>query len=286
MERLQVIEYPLRDVDAARRQVVEYARDLEARARAAFPDYRPPPYDPRRYAEVEGIPVFEEDDEADWDAMLVPFRGHAGIWLNSRITNRQRRAFSVGHELAHCWFQHALETAQLRAQDREKYYRTPEAMQLERLCDLGAAELLMPAPAFQAAVEKQGFRAETVRILSDTFDVSLQACAVRMVELRKGAPCAVGFFDWKRQGNEERREYRADRVMRSEGFPFLFPSGKSVGRRSCIYACSMHTEEVSAIETFELRRARHRLKVTAFPLHRGMTVDEPPRVCALFELVA
>jgi hypothetical protein len=68
-------------------------------------------------------------------------------------------------------------------------------------------------------------------------------------------------------------------------WPFFFPRGKSVPRASVIHRCSLGLPELAAEEVFELGRCRAKVRVTAFPLHRGDEIAGPPTVCATFRPV-
>ena len=128
--------------------------------------------------------------------------------------------------------------------------------------------------------------------MAEAFQVSLQAAALRLLDIQHG-PCAAGLFALSPPPGATRRTkagsagdvtYRAMRVFHGQGFPFLFPVGKSVPRESVVYACSLRCEELRGRETFELGSREVEVNVTAFPLHRNPhAITEPPLVCATFE---
>jgi Zn-dependent peptidase ImmA (M78 family) len=60
-----------------------------------------------------------------------------------------RRAFSIAHEIAHTFFPSTSGGARFREMTASD---SQEMSELERLCDLGAAEVLMPKEEFQASV--------------------------------------------------------------------------------------------------------------------------------------
>ncbi|MGC2332908.1 MAG: ImmA/IrrE family metallo-endopeptidase, partial [Candidatus Acidiferrales bacterium] len=68
--------------------------------------------------------------------------------LSSRTASRpaSRVAFSIAHEISHAFFPNSVTGARFRSicQSNSK-----KANELERLCDLGASELLMPLDEFQ-----------------------------------------------------------------------------------------------------------------------------------------
>jgi len=255
----------------------------------------PPPFEPEIVANALGIAVHTRPVPLEWDAIMVPTGEKTQIICNAAVRSPGRRRFSVAHEIVHAFFRDAAETYHLRTGNRDRYYRTEEARRLERLCDLGAAELLMPEDHVSKYVGRIGLRASAIPEIARAFGVSLQAAAIRLVELA-AEPCAAGFFQYGPQPSlaTERREskpelhsrnaYRATCVYRSPVFPFLFPKGKSVADESGIYRASMCVEEVEAVERFRLGRFSQNLHVTALGLHRGGEIGEPPTVCALLRL--
>jgi hypothetical protein len=290
---------------------------LMEEAAATQSDWRPPPFPPEVYARILGIPIQIAPELREWDALLVPTDGSYRILCRADVTPGRRR-FSLAHELSHLFFEAATEDRLfMRARKADDYYLTETDRRLERACDALAAELLMPREWFARAVAERGFTAAAVPHLAGDYAVSLEAAALRAVDVGEG-PCAVGFFEFAprpscrvpaapREGGTKRglsracagaadagtrpvgapdapceMAYRARRVFRSAGFPFHFPEGKSVPRASVIHAASLQRQELGSVEVFELGGRRERLRVTAYPLHREEVIDEPPTVCATF----
>lgn len=259
-------------------------------ATEAFPEWRPPPFRPELFARLLDVPVTISAELREWDALLVPLRGRYRIVCRADVTPGRQR-FSIAHELAHLFFERSSETDLfMRARDREKYYTTDEARRLERACDALAAEMLMPRRWFEGAVSRCGLRAGAVPELAGEFEVSLEAAALRLLDVRD-EPGAVGFFEFcdrpsapagnKKTSAPGQMAYRARRVFRARGFPYLFPEGKSVPRSSVIHRASLGRCELEAVEDFTLGDCTETLQVQAFPLHRGREITEPPRVCAV-----
>ncbi|UCF68562.1 MAG: ImmA/IrrE family metallo-endopeptidase [Acidobacteriota bacterium] len=286
------IPFPFDDLDAARTQALARCRTLIERARAAHPDWQPPPFDPRVYARVLDIPITMSRELDRWDALLIPLGNTFKIVCNANVHSAGRRRFSIAHELGHTFFDNTLATYQMRtSQNRAQHYPTDAALQLERLCDLCAAELLMPEASFREAVERTGFRAGAIPELARSFGVSLEAAALRFVQTSDRC-CAAGFFEFSEPPRRRRcavrplpleTAYRARRVFRGCGFPFLFPDGKSIDDASVIVRASLQPHELTATEVFTLGSTTMRLRVSAIPLHRGDFVMDPPTVCVVLE---
>ncbi len=190
--------------------VVEQARGLTERVQAWFPQWNPPPFDPALYAEILGIPVIHASLGPEQDAIYVPPAGagsgdrpdggdresrrdgaagrdsaarRASIILNDEVRSAGRRNFSLAHEISHSMFEDdGGHRFYLRTRERAAYTDDPEMRLLERLCDAGAAELLMPQPSFLHAVERRGLSASGLVTVAREFAVSLAAAARRLVE--------------------------------------------------------------------------------------------------------
>ena len=288
--------YPGNGTDELTDSVVTKARRLIELTQKRRPDWSPPPYDPRVLAETLEIPVESSDRLRHWDALLVPLRsGSFRILFNANVRSTGRQNFSIAHEIAHTFLLSAGEGWQYRTERRPRSSLATAEEQAERLCDLAAAELLMPRSCFNAHLSALGSTAATVPVLAARFAVSLEAAALRMLEM-SFEPLAVGFFHFAVRpslvGAPEQAaglrdletKYRARRVFRSKGFPFLFPKGKSVPRESVIYRASLATAELHGTETFSLGRRHEVLSVSACSVHNGDNSNGPPTVCAVFEL--
>jgi hypothetical protein len=147
------MEAAMADV-AARAQLGPAPVRLSAAGRALGAELRP--------ASVPGCGLVLDGEHA---VVLVP-RSPWRTWRRAR--------FGVGHELAH------LAIARTPGVDRAAL-RDPRAHRpLERLCDLGAAALLMPAPQFAADALREGIGADRLRSLYDTYLVSWMSLMNRL----------------------------------------------------------------------------------------------------------
>ena len=83
-----------------------------------------------------------------------------------------RRRFTIAHELAHVLFE-------------SSGPRAPRVgTELERLCDMLAAEILMPRAVFQSALGGARVDSVAVKALASQFQTSLTATAIRCVDFR------------------------------------------------------------------------------------------------------
>jgi hypothetical protein len=96
-------------------------------------------------------------------------------------------AFSIAHEISHTFFPNSITGARFRNICANE---SKEANELERLCDLGASELLMPTSAFQAAAGSVGFSLSNVPTLMQFFGSSFEATAFRLASAHPGIAIA------------------------------------------------------------------------------------------------
>jgi Zn-dependent peptidase ImmA (M78 family) len=192
------------------------------------------------------------------DAVLMPTSGtgRKGIILYNPTKIPPRRLHSVAHEITHSFIPNSAAGAQFRSLCREG---SGPALELELLCDHGAAELTMPRPAFRQAVAETGFGVEFVDALRRRFGTSFEATLYRMAQTAD-FPVASGLFV-RRLRKSERAEqaesgllfadvihpeakpkYRRQSFHCSATYPteLVIPWNKSVPDSSCVYTAA-HT---------------------------------------------
>ena len=115
------------------------------------------------------------------EARIIGCADKAIITVNSRSSLRRKR-FSIGHELGH-WEHHRNRILVCRSDEIGNSNAAISAV--ERIADRYAADLLMPGYLFDPiARAKRRFDFQTVRAISDQFDTSLSATAIRLIERR------------------------------------------------------------------------------------------------------
>jgi len=111
------------------------------------------------------------------EARIVGGNDAAIITVNDRSSYRRKR-FSIAHELGH-WCHHRGKALVCRAEE----FRPRDALSPERIADCYAADLIMPQYLFRPAARqhaKLNFKA--VKALSEIFNTSLTATAIRLVD--------------------------------------------------------------------------------------------------------
>ena len=112
----------------------------------------------------------------------------------------ERQRFTEGHELMELLFD---------AQDgvtAELQLQPWDTVRKERLCDAGAAELLMPQSQFQPHLRHLGTSLGTGRSLCRLYKTSLMATLIRMVQLTRGEHALIF---WKQVRNAEGNRLRS-----------------------------------------------------------------------------
>lgn len=138
-----------------------------------------PPYDPFKLAELLGIKVLPRDDIAEARTIPGP-RREPMIEFNSRQPPYRIR-FSIAHEITHTFFPDCLERARYRAR---RSVQRHDDWQLEMLCNIGAAEILMPTGSF-AKLRDEKLDITQLMKQRRTLEVSTEAILIRVVKLSR-----------------------------------------------------------------------------------------------------
>jgi O-acetyl-ADP-ribose deacetylase (regulator of RNase III) len=155
--------------------LVAHARHIVRQAMDA--GWSGPPFDPIALAELLKIPVTPRDDVAD--ARTVP-AGRSGVRIEFNPSRpAQRVRYSLAHEIAHTFFPDCAEHVRNRAAYHEM---TGDDWQLEALCNIGAAELLMPAGSLHE-LAPEGLTLEHLLQLRAHYAVSTEAMLIRATRM-------------------------------------------------------------------------------------------------------
>jgi len=186
-----------------RSSVIHQARTLTAKLRH-FDSIPESPIDRMvLLASLKGITVepmdLEHQRNEKRDALLLPTASGRIIVYNPKRPPG-RVAFSIGHEITHTFFPNSISGSRFR---NVCHSTSREANELERLCDLGGSELLMPLDDFQAAAEGNYSLSQAGR-LATVFGSSFEATVFRLATAHPGFAVA-GLLRYRRRKNEERR---------------------------------------------------------------------------------
>lgn len=151
-----------------------------------------PPVPVRRIARQLGLPIVEEDLGTDISALLVSDGTKSWIVVNGKH-HKNRKRFSIAHEIAHHVLGHQLASGEKVHVDKRLYVapRGPTASQgidsTEIEANQFAAALLMPKQMVEAAVseiDEVGLSPDDdIPKLAKLFQVSEQAMTIRLGRL-------------------------------------------------------------------------------------------------------
>ena len=147
----------------------------------------------------------------------VPAEGGLRIEFNPNRPHGRVR-YSVTHEIAHTLFPDCAETVRNRLQSVEP---RDDMWQLELLCNIGAAELLMPSG--YTNLEDEGVDIDNLLRLRGKFDVSTEAILIRIAKLTS-RPCAV-FTAARMSDDRDTPGFRIDYSVPSRSWAVRIPSG-------------------------------------------------------------
>jgi hypothetical protein len=169
--------------------------------------------------------------------------------------------------------------------------------EVEQLCDMGAAEILLPEEEFRADLDRVGFGLAAVAPLRERYEASREAVIRRMVQLDQGPSVAV-FLEYRLKPSEQaavgqlsligplaepRRKLRIAYTVASDSFSAFLPRHKSIPETSCVYRAAIGNNVTTGIETWDIAELPS-CRVEAMPMPPGDAVDASLRVVALLNL--
>jgi O-acetyl-ADP-ribose deacetylase (regulator of RNase III) len=184
-----------------------------------------PPYDPFQLAELIGIDLVARQDLDD--ARLVAMDTGPRIEFNP-VRSPARVRFSVAHEIGHWLFPDFAE----RVRYRDRTHRRGDDWQLEVLCNIAAAEFLMPVGAFPITHADELSLSHLLDLRAE-FGVSTEAILRRAVKLT-GRP--YGVFAAARLDDD--RGFRIDYVLPSRAWHPPVSSGALIPPTSVLRRCT------------------------------------------------
>jgi hypothetical protein len=163
------------------------------------------------------------------DAALFPTPSGLKVLYNPNRP-KPRVVFTIAHEVIHTFFPNSTSGTRFRSITHPD---SREANELERLCDLGAAELVMPLEDFQR--EANGTYSLTrVEKLASHFGTSFEATTFRLSSAHPGFAVA-GLLRYRYTLDEERRLHKNSKqrlLFSSPPLPSAEPAEKKYRRQS------------------------------------------------------
>jgi len=175
--------------------------------------------------------------------MRVRSRSGGGIRIEFNPAGpRERVRFSIAHEIAHTLFPDVAEQTRHRGGSGA----ASDEWQLEMLCNLAAAELVMPLGSMSSSEHLPKLE----QLMSDRrkFDVSAEAYLMRAVKTTAEPALMFCASPIEREGL--RPHYRIDYSVASKSAPAVIGSGKSIPSDSMIYGCTAIGQTSRATESW------------------------------------
>lgn len=188
-----------------------------------------PPFDPLALAKILFLPVVGRD--AVRDARTVPLSDdRVQIEYNpSRPPARVR--YSLAHEIAHTLFPDCAEQVRNRGGRAELQ---GDEWQLEVLCNIAAAEFLMPVGTMPH-LRGEALQIENLMRLRESYAVSAEALLIRVARLAD-EPCAAVCASRVEKGRNAGR-YRLDYLIGSEEWGADLPKGMLLPEATRLAEC-------------------------------------------------
>ena len=158
-----------------------------------------PPFDPQFLASMMGI-QYEESRKLSHSEDAELHRREDGrlVIKYNPDKPKTRQKFSIAHEIAHTFFPEYGD--QYKARHKTGQFNSEN--EVEFLCDLGASEIIMPAPEFDLDVKNMGISLKCLTELSTRYETSPEATAIRMIRTDL-VPCALMVFDYNHKPTEK-----------------------------------------------------------------------------------
>lgn len=245
--------------------VTERARQLVYRAIEL--GWSGPPFDPIELADLLRVGVRPSQDVLD--ARLVPSASGLAIEFNpNRPPGRMR--YSIAHELGHALFPDAGVEARHRLLAG---HASGSDFELEMLCNLAAAEILMPIGSFQdVALRKPTI--EQVLELRARFDLSMEAVLLRIARL---ARTPVAAFVSAPNGESAADGYRIEYI--ASPWPGLRARrGDALPSDSVVRECTAVGFTAKGLETWSPGQDPAEVQCVGIPPYPGSVL---PRVAGL-----
>jgi hypothetical protein len=224
-----------------------------------------PPIDPfalAKYLRINTIPSQEVRD-----ARTVYLSGRFQIEFNPNRP-RSRVRYSISHEIAHTIFPDCKEQIRHRAIHEEM---RGDEWQLEMLCNIGAAELLMPIGSFP---ELHNLSIDNLLGLREKYEVSIEALLLRFIKLTQ-TQCAI--FSASRI-TPDKDLYKIDYAMPSLSLSKVIPNGMALPHDSVVSECTAIGFTAKAHEVWHVGLGNLRVECVGLPPYPNQTY---PRVMGI-----
>jgi uncharacterized protein DUF955 len=208
--------------------VTTRARDLVLRA--IDQGWTGPPFDPFVLADLLHLETVPRADISD--ARTVPVsRSQLRIEFNPNRPHARVR-YSVAHEIAHTLFPDCAHQIRNRSMHQE---RRGDEWQLEALCNIAAAEFLVPLGSLSHS-QTEHLTIDKALQLRDRYEVSTEAAVIRLA--RVTAEVCSAFCASPANTAKADTLYKLDYLIGSRAWDYHFPRGEPLPPGSVIGECT------------------------------------------------
>lgn len=220
-----------------------------------------PPFDPFELAALLKLKVTPRSDIPDARTVPVSDRSVEIEYNPNRPSARVR--FSLAHEIAHTLFPDCADMVRNRS---AADIAASDEWQLETLCNIGAAELLMPVGSLPSSAVSE-ISIDKVLELRAKFDVSTEAILLRLARVTD-SPCAVFAASRVEEGKDSGR-YRVDYARLVGGFTARLPAGALLPASTVLGECTAIGFTAKRSEAWPQVGSTVRVEVVGIPPYPG-----------------
>ncbi len=212
--------------DLAYNNPIEVIRHLskELVLKAFSKGWQGPPYDIIELAKLHNFEIVPNDMVIDARILPLP-RGRFRIEYNP-FQNPRRISFSIAHEIGHTLFLDCAETVRYRSKEMET-----SSWELEFLCNIAAAEILLPYGVFSLDANSKPANLESLMELSNKYQASLESVFIRYCEVAN-KPCLILLASINDKGN-----LQVQYSIKSDASRLDLPEGFIIPEFSKAYDC-------------------------------------------------
>ncbi len=215
-----------------------------------------PPYDIIELAKMRGIEVLP--NEMVRDARIIPKPKGKFLIEYNPFQNSSRINFSLAHEIGHTLFKDCAETIRHRSLEMED-----SSWELEFLCNIAAAEILLPYAIFSKDANDLPLSMESLMLLADKYQASLESLFIRFCEV-VDKPCLAMLATFNSKG-----QLKVQYSVKSDSCLIDVKEGYTIPEDSRAYECSNSGWTSHDLEEWEMfGNAKYRVYSVGLPAVR------------------
>lgn len=207
-----------------------------------------PPFCPKQFASILGVRCKEVAHDIGGDGRILVQRDGRPLieYACGRMPERQR--FTIFHEYAHTLFPDYCEFAPHHHRPDQQISEAEK--EFESLCDVAAAEMLLPVDEFTRDLfDFPAACFASIHALRQRYEASIDATTYRSISLEKRTPCAAVFL------TDQRKHFSGDGPLwvnnssRNTLFkPFVWPGTIPPGNSETLRCFRDGTDSSGAVE--------------------------------------